>query len=103
MKLIAKINRRSSIDYTKLETSLKQNFQHSKLENEQMGLVKFFQNRNLRGKACAYTFMVIFGNQIYYAIPFTIESFGTNFYLSFAAQSFMDIPAALCFKVIFSC
>uniref|UniRef100_A0A915HSN3 Major facilitator superfamily (MFS) profile domain-containing protein n=1 Tax=Romanomermis culicivorax TaxID=13658 RepID=A0A915HSN3_ROMCU len=55
----------------------------------------FVKSANMRKKAMALTFIFAFGNQIYCAIPFVMEKLEADFYISFAVQSLVEVPAAL--------
>lgn len=63
--------------------------------NTALSWKEFFSSNNMLCKTLLLTFISVTGNQLYYAIPYTVENLGANFYLSYVLQAAVEAPATL--------
>lgn len=60
-----------------------------------IGTAAFLSSSNLRWKSFALTAIEIVANQLYYAIPYSLETLSANFYVSYVLQAAVEAPATL--------
>uniref|UniRef100_A0A915K243 Major facilitator superfamily (MFS) profile domain-containing protein n=1 Tax=Romanomermis culicivorax TaxID=13658 RepID=A0A915K243_ROMCU len=60
-----------------------------------IGTAAFLSSSNLRWKSFVLTAIEIVANQLYYAIPYSLENLSANFYVSYVLQAAVEAPATL--------
>lgn len=60
-----------------------------------ISLTEFITNSNLMGKSMFLTTIEVMSNQLYFAIPYSLETLSANFYLSYVLQAAVEAPATL--------